>query len=850
MHRRKRSFAIFLFPIVAVATITALLLLRPATVRDAAGAHAAVTFNPVVSTAALPLPQTLPVDAPRSGAIETLARTRVAPERPRQLPERSRRLPVQQSAHGNDRPPGALPPAAVSLHAPLLPARDEMAGLDATTLDAATGSGPFRAASGRTTTAPTAAASAGTAGTHTARFRTPQDAAPRAWPLTPALERMLDAGIPTADGGQLSQGQAWIAEVRAVLDQLRQYNALGDREAGGTLGRLQRLTAEGLADAEALGDRTAQVAWLRVGHALERRLAVWMAVWQTTRRPDTPYVAATGRFAVDTSEVRRRAAVVEQFCEQTGDAEAWRYYLLLDRLADPAMPSDAPRRRLTAQRFLSRIQWSGLTAEQRRWLREPEVEDLAAALRPWAAGPVDYTRLLEQLERQESDALDLASIDVAATSQTLRFAAGSHPQQVAEAINTYYRNANLRLAVSQDLLNRLLPDPPPRTVPVSQSILGTQIHGTSEVASEVQIRLVPAADRWNLQVLTDGQIQAETTGLNGPVTVRNHSEAAFRASTELHVTDRGVRLLPSQTDVSQQTFLRGLHTRYDDFPLIGSLVRGIAMSKYHEARSRSKHISEARMRRQIAANVDEELETQIGEKSQRLAEQLLGPLARLRLAPTVVDLQTDTQRLTARYRLAGDWQLAAFTPRPRAMSDSLLSVQVHQSALNNTLERLVPSAEPQSIRTVAEDLVDMFGGDVSRLPADLPEDVYLQFSRTRPVTTEIEDDRLWLTFRVLRLEREGGLNLRHFIVRACYRGERQGLEARFVREGHLSIKGPRMSMGARVAVRAIFNKILNEDRPLPLTTPKLSEHPGLAGTEISQLELRDGWLGLALAPAQ
>ena len=49
-------------------------------------------------------------------------------------------------------------------------------------------------------------------------------------------------------------------------------------------------------------------------------------------------------------------------------------------------------------------------------------------------------------------------------------------------------------------------------------------------------------------------------------------------------------------------------------------------------------------------------------------------------------------------------------------------------------------------------------------------------------------------------------------------------------------------MRERLPVRAIFNKVLAADRPLPMTLPGLVNHPAMAGLAISQFELRgDGW---------
>jgi len=212
-----------------------------------------------------------------------------------------------------------------------------------------------------------------------------------------------------------------------------------------------------------------------------------------------------------------------------------------------------------------------------------------------------------------------------------------------------------------------------------------------------------------------------------------------------------------------------------------------------------------------------------------------------------MDMQTTDQRLLARYRLAGDWQLAAFTPRPRAPTTSLMSMQVHQSALNKTLEKLIPRDEPMPIRDVLRKSAEILGQLDAQAPDDFPEDVAVQFARTRPITIEIEDGQLWVTLRILRLNRGERVALTQFIVRAAYKPQIDGLQVSLVRDGHLRISGPGMSMRERLPVRAIFNKVLSPNRSIRLTPPQIFAHQAAENLVVSQLELRDGWIGIAVS---
>jgi len=176
-----------------------------------------------------------------------------------------------------------------------------------------------------------------------------------------------------------------------------------------------------------------------------------------------------------------------------------------------------------------------------------------------------------------------------------------------------------------------------------------------------------------------------------------------------------------------------------------------------------------------------------------------------------------------------------------------MSLQVHQSAFNNTIEQLLPRGEATSIETLLDNIAATFGQEQWQVPDDVPDNITIQFSNTRPVTVEIEDNRLWITLRIVRLHRPDSVDLTNFIVRAAYKPEVDGIKANLVREGHLRISGPRMSMRERLPARTIFNKVLSSNREIPIIIPRLQQHPALEGLAVSQLELRSGWLAVAIS---
>ncbi|MGB7327543.1 MAG: hypothetical protein WBD31_21885 [Rubripirellula sp.] len=674
---------------------------------------------------------------------------------------------------------------------------------------------------------------------------------PAGWPITSQLDSQLTALNESASDPSIAQ---WSRRVSDQLSALRTLPRLGDERAGAMLEQLTSLTRSGEVAAEQLQDRDDQVAWLRAVHALDRRVQVWNPVWQITR-DDQPAWMVTDQTnpaaPASSDDVIAAIATIRAELPETGDEAGWSSYLLLDEIESAAVSSSREiakreERSLVAQRLLSRLGWHALQEVHLGWLNRDSVRQLSSTIRPWARGAVDYADLLAQIERQENDAIDMAAIEIADAVQTLRFADNPAAVKISDSLGTYYRNANVRMAISQDMLNRMLPSIDPKSVPLNTTMLGTRIRGTSHIDSDLAISLRPSSDRWALQLQSNGNVSTRSTGFNGPVAIRTRGTSRFAAATPIEVTRSGIQTGNVSVDVQGGTRLSGVRSDYDSWPLVGSLVRAIAETRYDQSSPISNRIASNKIKSEVSSEVQTRLNEQVGSATEKLSTLVLGPLGKLHLDPQIIDMQTTNDRLLARYRLAGDWQLGAFTPRPRAPQSNLLSLQIHQSAINNTLEQLVPRDEPMEISQVVNRAANLFGQSVA-MPDDMPEGVTIQFARTRPITVEVEEGKLWVTMRIVRLNQGSRVDLTQFIVRASYVPQINGLEASLVRDGHLRISGPGMSMRERLPVRAIFNKVLAQSRALPLTLPALTQHPSTEGLAVSQLELRGGWIAIALS---
>ena len=682
------------------------------------------------------------------------------------------------------------------------------------------------------------------------------DVNPASWPLTPKLDEQLDRLaalsirlLPSETNHLVSLPVShdplteWSQSVSDRLAQLRSLDRLGNPRAADLLSELEQLVDQGLADAELVSDRETQIAWLQTAHALQRRVNVWQPVFRVIS--DEFQIDPTIHHAPVIPSVEQ----LRQELDATGDAAGWNAYLLLDEITAAAGSDDLEQRRDVATRFLNRIHKDDLHSAHQAWLQGESIDQLQRAIQPWTAQAIDYAAFLSKIEQQESEPVGLSFNEVTEVVRTLRHAENPNAANIAEVIDRDYRNANMRISISEAMMQRLLPKIDPHTMPMRTQIFSTKVNGVTRVDSELKVDLQPANDRWSFTLETHGTMKTQSTGRQGTTSVSTSRQSQFMAATPIEISRDGVDIKDSNVDVAGATRLRGIHTNYDSWPVFGPMIRNIAESQYHERAGAMNRIANRRIKTQLGNEITSRLSDRVELRSSQVRESVLSPLDRLQLDPRVFELQTTEERLTARYRLAGDWQLAAFTPRPRAPQSSLMSVQVHQSALNNTMEQLVPRDQSKTIDELIVQGLSIFGVTDPELPSDLPEGVVVQFAKTRPITVELEDGVMWMTLRIVKLTRDR-MKLSRFIVRAAYRPEIDGINAHLVRDGHLRISGPGMSMRERLPVRAIFNKVLANSRKFPITVPGLTSRTNTDELMISQLELRDGWIAMAISEVE
>ncbi len=296
----------------------------------------------------------------------------------------------------------------------------------------------------------------------------------------------------------------------------------------------------------------------------------------------------------------------------------------------------------------------------------------------------------------------------------------------------------------------------------------------------------------------------------------------------------------------------GLDTSYDGVPILGGVVRRRAMSEQRKSLGSALSQVESRVTNQVTQRLDREADHRMDELSQKVSQRLLAPLRNLSLDPTAVDMHTTDRRAVVRVRLAGENQLGAHTPRPRAPSDSFLSVQLHQSAINNAAENLQLDGKELRLQELYQTVLARLRGldDISEVevPDDIPYSAWIRMADENAIRVRFEDGQVKLTLAIAEV-RVRKLKIPNVLVHAFYVPRPEGLHARLVRESAVQLETDKhLKAREQFVLRTMFAKLLSKNRPIELIRGKLIEDPRMDDLQIHQFAIDEGWIGLAAGP--
>ena len=672
----------------------------------------------------------------------------------------------------------------------------------------------------------------------------------RAWPRPKQLVESIQPLL------EIEPTRVWAKQTLTLIDLLIQCETVGAPEnqpifsqLKNQIAKLDELTVRVSErpvqhPANAIGPLAGELRRLR--YQLVRRLVIWIPL----------YEIASAEKSIPAKELLKSVPMAQQAngvkIRFDGVEPVWHDYLLVKETeaAFNRLDSSVQDKQDAARKLLARIYSPSLSKAQSEFVQKTVDENSISFFKKHAAKPVDYSVVLRNLERHEAYESGLSQKYLNDSYQSMLWSDQVPLRQLAAAIDTHYRNANFRVTISEKLINRLMPEMPETTEPISEHLLGAQVYGQTNIRNRLRIGLIPDSDRIHLQLESTGSADTSTTALKSGFAVQNQGFSRFQVFQKLAISRNGIFSDRARAFSQSNNRMVGIRSNFDQIPVIGNLARRVARKQVQAQKQTADNLTKQKFEKGVEDYMQTEVEKQIRHMRNLVSQNLIQPLVSLELEPEPVQMTTTKEKLIVRYRLAGRDQMAANTTRPKAWPGSQLSLQVHHSAVNNFLDRIGLAGKDFTTDSLTTHLRDAMGLPYKEV--DSKKKAKITFSKTQPIRVSFVDGKFQIDLNIDSFEPIGSKRTktwRKLVIRCCYAPSVSGSQVLLTREGSISLPGRRKAVMDELVIRAIFDKVFENQyhfQPLPDSLAKPMNSPDLV---IAHLIIDNGWLGVSLIDA-
>ncbi len=650
------------------------------------------------------------------------------------------------------------------------------------------------------------------------------------WPMPDSLLQQLE---------ELEQAlgfRSWQINFKRLLHELANTAAIEDPKVKIVLDDLSLLADQLWEESRSIAaraatdvDRATAAHLSRTSYDLHRQVSLWQWVhrFSTTDGP---------QLQPQTTEAQSIAFRRWNFDQVDPQ---WRDYLGLDLLEQCG-----PNARQSARTVLGRLHSVGLDSAQRAFVGRIVSPELERELRQTAATPLDLNQFLIDVESYHRQSNGFTQSRLNDHFQNCIWGGSPQDLTMAQILEDHYRNANVRIAISETLMNRILARPRSANEPVRDHILGANVSGRSQITNQLGIQLVPDERQWSLVLTTTGNVLSRTQAHRDGFVIHSVGTANVVGSKRLSVSYDGVTSQLPQVEAITDNQVIGLDSPFDDIPMLGWTARRIAQRKQQASAPVADQIVRSRIRSRVQERMEQAVTAALQKAKTELDRLIISRFVDWSLEPQPIEMSTTENDVVLRYRLAGFDQMAADTPRPSIDDQMAGSLQLHESAVNNGLARLDLADATFTMETLLQHLRAKLKTNFDVSDGSLHQ-VEVGFAPYDPIRVDFADDSILLTINLKRLQIDRGKNWRNVTVQTRYEVQFDGFYLTLRQSGGVRASGNHVRVRDEIAIGAIFDQLLSDEYRYSLLPQEYEADFLQSGIRLAHIALADGWLSVA-----
>lgn len=522
---------------------------------------------------------------------------------------------------------------------------------------------------------------------------------------------------------------------------------------------------------------------------------------------------------------------------------AWEEYLMLPELRSElqsAVP-DARGARRASLRLLARLSSPVMTEDQLKHAMGLFDIETLDAIRRLAHEPVDPRQTLTDLDDWQRTGHGYYGARLASTMQGLGWQDHETARELAKTLDSQLRSANLRLSVSGEMLNRLLPEQEEIAQPVNEQLLGADVRGHSRIANRLQIRLIPDPQQIQMRLESSGLVRSRTEASQRGFVIDNVGDSKFQAFKLLAIGRNGIVADRPKVAASSSSRVVGMRSRFDSLPVFGWVARQMASRQIEEQSPVANQLVERKLKSEVSQRFEEQIDAHLFELQDYLARTLVQPLTALELEPTPLEMRSTEDRIVMQYRMAGRDQLAAGSARPMGLHNSLISMQVHESLINNVLGRIDLAGQSFTGEELTRHFVQVFGQQANP-DSGSGGNFRLVFASHDPLAIHFREGAAVVELNIRSLQIGKGKIRKNLIVQVTFHPAIQGSRLVMVQDnGGIRLKGSRLGAGDQAVLRTVFTAMFRSQYEFNLIPAGITQRLN-SEVSASQFELNHGWL--------
>ena len=580
-------------------------------------------------------------------------------------------------------------------------------------------------------------------------------------------------------------------------------------------------------------------------YSINRRLAIWPVVHQ---------IASTRQLRLaelDDEQVGSYLLASSARLNTNSVEQGWAQYLKLDEAAQTfnALNSKESAKRKSARDVLARAFNPSLSKNQKQYLSEAIDDETLEILKASAVRKMDMHEFLARLEKLETHSSGAAQYRVNDYYQSALWSDDPQVKQLAAQLQTHYRNSNFRVSLHEVLLNKMIPEMPDTQQPYRNEILGAQVRGQTRISNRLFVSLIPDPNQISMRLETQGKVKSRTFATRSGIVVENEGDSRFRIIKRLALGQNGIFAYRPETTSQVRQRIVGLRSNVDNIPPLGWVVRKIARNKIEQAAPMANRFTQNQLEKEAEDRFEKEVQTKLTALETLLTERLLHPLVAMDLEPDPVQISTQQKQIVMRYRLGGRDQMAASTARPRELPESLMSMQIHESAMNNIISRFEFGGKKFNTQELIQYINQMFQTQFVSEQTDKP--AKFEFANFDPFRIDFDEGKVGISLNLKSFQVGKGKTWKKLNIKATYDAQiENGFTVKLIQsEDGLTLTGRRLNPADQIAIRVICDVLFPSQFSVKLMPEHLGSQLSVNTLQATQFVLANGWIGISVDDA-